>query len=169
MAQSLKPVILIAEDNPDDVEMLRRSFQQAGIEATLEVAANGAEAIQYLEGSGPFATGEKRRLPDFVLLDLKMPGKDGFEVLRWVREQPALKDLPIIVLTCSDEIRDVNKAYALGANSFLTKPLDFTDFKNTVYAAYSFWVKHAPAVSTAPTLNLPLLREQPGAEPPPNS
>jgi CheY-like chemotaxis protein len=141
MAQSLKPVILIAEDNPDDVDMLRRSFQQAGIEATLEVAANGAEAIRFLEGSGPYAN---RRLPDFVLLDLKMPGKDGFDVLLWVRQQEALKDLPVIVLTCSDEIRDINKAYALGANSFLTKPLDFTDFKNTVYAAYTFWVKQIP-------------------------
>jgi CheY-like chemotaxis protein len=157
MAQSLKPVILIAEDNPDDVEMLRRSFQQAGIEATLEVAANGAEAIQFLEG--------RDRLPDFVLLDLKMPGKDGFDVLRWVREQPALKDLPIIVLTCSDEIRDVNRAYSLGANSFLTKPLDFTEFKNTVYAAYSFWVKHAPAASASSIAPLPPLANP--ASPPP--
>jgi CheY-like chemotaxis protein len=165
MAQSLKPVILIAEDNPDDVEMLRRSFQQAGIEATLEVAANGAEAIQFLEGSGAHATGGQRRLPDFVLLDLKMPGKDGFDVLRWVRQQPSLKDLPVIVLTCSDEIRDVNRAYALGANSFLTKPLDFTDFKNTVYAAYSFWVKHVPAASATAPLPLPPLPNQPGAAP----
>jgi CheY-like chemotaxis protein len=152
MAQSLKPVILIAEDNPDDVDMLRRSFQQAGIEATLEVAANGAEAIKYLAESG----GE-HRLPDFVLLDLKMPGQDGFEVLQWVRQQPALKDLPIIVLTCSDEIRDVNRAYSLGANSFLTKPLDFTDFKNTVYAAYRFWVKHTPLPSATSTILPPVI------------
>jgi CheY-like chemotaxis protein len=144
MAQSLKPVILIAEDNPDDVEMLRRSFQQAGIEATLEVAANGAEAIQFLEGSGAHATGGQRRLPDFVLLDLKMPGKDGFDVLRWVRQQPSLKDLPVIVLTCSDEIRDVNRAYA---------------------AAYSFWVKHVPAASATAPLPLPPLPNQPGAAP----
>jgi CheY-like chemotaxis protein len=148
MAHSLKPVILIAEDNPDDVEMLRRSFQQAGIEATLEVVINGAEAIQYLEGSGPYTRSGHWRLPDFVLLDLKMPGKDGFDVLLWVRQQEALRDLPVIVLTSSDEVRDVNRAYALGANSFLTKPLDFTDFKNTIYAAYRFWVKQRSASLT---------------------
>jgi CheY-like chemotaxis protein len=140
MARSSKPLILIAEDNPDDVQMLKRAFSQAGIRAIIRVASDGEQAISILERCAADATKSTSRLPDFLFLDLKMPRKDGFDVIRWIRKHHALADLPIVVLTSSDEIRDVNLAYTLGANTFLTKPLDFTEFRNTIYSAYNFWV-----------------------------
>jgi CheY-like chemotaxis protein len=120
-------VILLAEDLEDDVLLIRRAFTKAGVQNPLFVVHDGEEAIQYLQGEGKFANRAEYPLPDLTLLDLKMPRKDGFEVLEWVRQQPTLRGLRIVVLTSSKEIRDVDRAYQLGANSVLVKPAEFTN------------------------------------------
>src|SRR3954469_19027403 len=114
-------IILLAEDRQDDVLLVRRALSRAGIKNPLVVVGDGEELIEYLSGSGKYANRFEYPAPDLLLLDLKMPKLDGFEALAWVRSQPALRVLPIIVLTTSEHIYDVNRAYELGANSFLVK------------------------------------------------
>jgi CheY-like chemotaxis protein len=117
--------ILLVEDNRDDVLLIRRAFERAAFGVRLLSVPTGMEAIAYLNGEHPYHERTRFPLPDLVLLDIKMPGTDGFEVLSWIRDQRQFSDLPVVMLTSSDEIRDVNRAYQLGANSFLVKPLDF--------------------------------------------
>jgi CheY-like chemotaxis protein len=137
---SAKSVILLAEDRTDDVELIRRAFAAGRIDNPLFVVDNGEEAVAYLKGEGKYQTRDEYPLPDLLLLDLKMPRMDGFEVLRWVRLQPGLSSLLVVVLTSSQEIRDVNKAYQLGANSFLVKPHDFEQFAQTCHVLKEYWL-----------------------------
>ena len=122
-----QPIILLAEDSEDDVILIERAFRKAKIMAPLMAVRDGEEAICYLSGFGRFADRTQFPLPDLFLLDLKLPMRDGFEVLRWIQTKPELKKLPVIVLTQSDRIRDANQAYRLGAYSFLVKGTDFKD------------------------------------------
>jgi CheY-like chemotaxis protein len=142
-------VFLLVEDNEDDILLLQRSFAKNKIVNPLRVVRNGQEAMLYLEGSGRYRNRAQFPLPSIVLLDLKMPGIDGFEVLAWIRQQPELKTIRVIVLTSSDAISDVNRAYQLGANSFLVKPSDLHDL-NLLTAAirgYWIWTDRAPEAS----------------------
>src|SRR6266478_3502607 len=118
-------LILIADDREDDVLLMQRSLEKAGVTNPLQVVHNGEETIAYLRGEGRFSNRAEYPLPALLLLDLKMPRKDGFEVLEWIRQESAIRALRIIVLTSSENIRDVSRAYELGANSFLVKPMDF--------------------------------------------
>lgn len=145
-------VILLAEDEEDHVLLIRRAFAQANIPNPLHVVWNGQEAIAYLKGEGKYANREEYPLPDLFLLDLKMPRVNGFEVLQWLRSQPGLAPLRVLVLTSSDAIRDVNEAYKLGANSFLVKPIDFQDFTQLSRLINDFWLK---ASKTPETFRLP--------------
>ena len=115
--------ILLAEDNQDHAHLVLRAFHHGGLINPIFVTEDGVETIGYLSGEGKFSDRERYPLPALLLLDLKMPNTDGFEVLRWVRSQPKLSRLPVVVLAGSGEISDVNRAYDLGANSFLVKPL----------------------------------------------
>lgn len=137
--------MLLVEDNPDDVWAFRRAFTQIGWPSPLHVVQSGAQALQYLEGKGRYRNRTEFPVPTLVLLDLKMPGIDGFEVLKWIRAQPTLATLRVVVLTTSDEIRDVNRAYELGANSFLTKPLNLPEFRIMLDAFITHWMKHSRA------------------------
>jgi CheY-like chemotaxis protein len=118
-------LILVVEDNPDDVLLIRRAFVRAGVTNPCRILNTGEEAIDYLNGAGRFSDRDRYPRPALVLLDLRLPGKDGFEVLRWIRAKDQYKDIRIVVATASDEIREANRAYQLGANSFLVKPLEF--------------------------------------------
>ncbi len=149
--ESQKPeqaLFLLIEDNEDDVALIRRSFLKGNILNPLQVTRTGDEAIAYLKGEGVYANRAEYPLPALVLLDLKMPGKDGFEVLAWIRQQPTLRALRVVVLTSSNEMRDVNRAYQLGANSFLLKPVDFERFVDIsqALAGYWLWMNKAPEV-----------------------
>src|SRR5215472_16822833 len=112
---SAKSVILLAEDRDDDIELIRRAFKEGQIDNQLFIVKNGEEALSYLKGEAKYQVRDEYPLPDLLLLDLKMPRMDGFDVLRWVRLQPGFSSLLVVVLTSSEEIRDVNKAYQLGA------------------------------------------------------
>jgi CheY-like chemotaxis protein len=134
-----EPLILLVEDRDDDVVILQRSFQQAGIANPMQVVRDGEEAVAYLSGTGKYAQRKEFPLPQLVLLDLKLPRLDGFEVLRWVRMQPALSGLRVVVLSSSENIRDVNLAYALGANSFLVKPTDLKEYVELSSFLNDYW------------------------------
>jgi len=116
-----KPV-LYAEDDENDVFLMERAFKQAGIVNPLHIATDGKLAIDYLSGSGLYANREQYPIPCLALLDLKMPGKSGFDVLKWLRTQPAISTLPVIVLTSSNQDSDIHRAYLIGANGYLIKP-----------------------------------------------
>jgi CheY-like chemotaxis protein len=118
-------VILLVDDNQDDVLLIMRAFERTGLSHWILAVPTGMEALAYLKGEPPYINRENCPLPDLVLLDIKMPGMDGFEVLRWIRRQSEVAKTCVVMLTSSDQIRDVNQAYQLGANSFLVKPLDF--------------------------------------------
>jgi CheY-like chemotaxis protein len=120
-----QPLILVIEDNNDDVLLIRRAFDRAMVGNPLEFVRSGPEAVAYLNGDPPFEDRTQHPLPGLVLLDIKLPLMDGFEVLKWIRSRADLAPLSVVMLTSSDHIRDVNLAYQLGANSFLVKPLDF--------------------------------------------
>src|SRR5258705_2940594 len=127
-----QPIILLAEDNEADVVLLERAFEHLGVDVLLHVVQNGEQAIAYLQGEGKYQRREEFPLPDLLLLDLKMPLANGFEVIEWVRAQPRLAGLRIVVLTTSEQLRDIDRAHRLGANSFLVKPVSFDEFKETV-------------------------------------
>jgi CheY-like chemotaxis protein len=133
-------LILLAEDNSTDVLMIRRAFAKANLQGTLEVADDGDKAVAYLSGQGKFADRESHPLPVLLLLDLKLPRRSGFEVLAWVRQQAELKRLPVVVLTSSQESTDINRAYDLGANSYLVKPVDFDALLHMVKGLGLYWL-----------------------------
>jgi CheY-like chemotaxis protein len=112
---------------------------------------SGEEAVEYLAGEGNYRNREEYPLPELVLLDLKMTGMDGFDVLKWIRAQPTLKGLRVVVLTSSELVYDVNQAYALGANSFLVKPSSFENFNELIQSMSGYWLW----TSKAPELHRP--------------
>ena len=142
-SQPEQAIILLVEDRADDIEIIRRAFVKAGLVNPLQVVRDGEEAIDYLRGHGKYANRTEFPLPDLVLLDLKMPKIDGFQTLEWIRKQSGIRGLPVVVLTSSDMLRDVNRAYALGANSFLVKPTDFQNSVELARVLREYWVMTA--------------------------
>ncbi|HZR17057.1 MAG TPA: response regulator [Verrucomicrobiae bacterium] len=136
------PLILLVDDNRDDLMLIVRAFERAGIQQRIQTVSSGAECIGYLKGEAPYGDRAKYPLPGLVLLDLKMIGADGFDVLRWIRAQPQFARLCVVMLTSSDEIRDVNLAYKLGADSFLVKPLDFWNAADLSRSVQKLLAKH---------------------------
>ncbi len=124
--------ILLVEDNLDDVELTRIAFTEAGIDHRLMVVNDGAAALDYLFARGQYADRDPLELPSIVLLDLNLPKIDGREVLQAIRDNLTTKTLPVVVLTTSAEPFDVEASYALGANSYIQKPVDFEQFVGAV-------------------------------------
>ena len=146
-------LILLAEDDENDIALFHLGLARAGINNPVEIVRNGEECRAYLEGVGPYADRERYPLPSLLLLDLKMPLMDGFDVLSWIRCHPTLSRLRIVVLTASHDILDVNRAYDLGANSFLTKTLDVRDFAEQLRGVRNHWLSlsMAPEVGRSPS------------------
>jgi two-component system response regulator len=126
-----RPTFLLVEDSPDDEALLARAYADAGIEASIAVVRDGEEALRWLSAN---------RDVGVVLLDLNLPGMHGFEVLEFAREDPRLKHVPIVVFTSSDNPRDVERAYALGATSYVLKPIDYQVFSRTVREVLHYWL-----------------------------
>lgn len=132
--------ILLVEDNRMDVELTLDAFHEAKLLNTIHVAANGHEALDYLFGRGQYADRNAFPLPNLILLDLKLPGIDGFEVLRQIKSTPILKRLPVVILTSSKEEGDRALSYDRGANSYLVKPVSFDGFISVVRQIDGYWL-----------------------------
>jgi two-component system response regulator len=132
--------ILLVEDNPDDEDLTLRALEQNRIKNAVVVARDGAEALDYLFGTGKYAGRDTNLLPQVVLLDLKLPKIDGLEVLRRLRADNRTKLLPVVILTSSNEEQDKLKGYSLGANSYVRKPVDFIQFTDAVKQLGLFWL-----------------------------
>lgn len=139
MSASVYPILLV-EDSPDDALLIQRAFRKANLANPVELVRDGEEAVAYLSGAEPYEDRARFPLPVFMLLDLKLPRRSGLEVLGWVREQPALRRLPVVVLTSSRESVDVNRAYDLGVNSYLTKPVGFEALIEMVKSINLYWL-----------------------------
>ena len=133
-------IMLLVEDDPNDILLIQRAFAKACLVNPLKVVRDGEEALNYLSGSGEFADRGRYPLPSLILLDLKLPRKSGLEILQWLRQQPALKHIPVIVLTSSKESSDVSRAYDLGANSYLVKPVGFEGLLELVKSIGMYWM-----------------------------
>ncbi len=131
--------ILLVEDNPDDELLTKRALQNANVKNEIIVAHDGAEAIEFLHGSGP-PDGDGPITPAVVLLDLKLPKLDGLEVLELIRGNDRTKGFPVVVLTSSDEQDDIVRSYEIGVNSYVRKPVDFKDFIDAVGKLGIYWL-----------------------------
>ncbi|SPE61246.1 Response regulator receiver protein [Verrucomicrobia bacterium] len=133
--------ILVAEDDSSDAFFLQRAFEKAGFAVRLHFTKDGQEVIDYLRGAEPFSDRQAHPLPHLLLLDLKMPRLNGFDVLRWIKEQPKLKRLLVIIFSSSEEVQDINQAYDLGANSYVAKPHAFEDLQGIVDRLKKYWLE----------------------------
>lgn len=132
--------ILLVEDNLDDVELTRIAFSEAGIAHRMMVVGDGAAALDFLFARGAYSDRDPLELPSIVLLDLNLPKIDGREVLQAIRDNLVTKTLPVVVLTTSNEPFDVEASYALGANSYIQKPVDFEQFVGVVKQIGLYWL-----------------------------
>jgi two-component system response regulator len=132
--------ILLVEDNPTDAELCVRSLKKHNLTNQLIWVKDGAEALDFLFARGSYSGRNPNQAPKVVMLDLRLPKVDGLEVLRQIRGDERLKELPVVVLTSSKEDRDVAESYRLGANSFVSKPVEFTEFADAVAKLGLYWV-----------------------------
>jgi CheY-like chemotaxis protein len=142
--------ILLVEDNRKDILLIQRAFRKAGINNPLRVVNDGDAAVLYLSGSEPYSDRSDYPLPTLVLLDLKLPRRSGIEVLMWLRQQPLLKRLPVVILTTSREYADINQVYDIGANAYIVKPIAFNDLVEIVNTLNLHWIifNEKPQVET---------------------
>ena len=130
-------VVLLVEDSPGDVRLTREALKDAKVHISLHVAADGIEAMAFLERTGPHVDA---RRPDLILLDLNLPRKDGREVLKEIKESPALRSIPVVILTTSSSEADVLRSYELHANCYISKPVDLDGFLKVVQSIDNFWL-----------------------------
>ena len=135
-----KPLILLVEDNPDDEALTLRALNKCNVANEVVVARDGVEALDYLFGTGTHAGRDLSIMPQLVLLDLKLPKIDGLEVLQRMRADERTRLLPVVVLTTSNEQRDIVESYKYGANSYTRKPVDFIEFTEAVQQLGLYWL-----------------------------
>jgi two-component system response regulator len=135
----MKPILLV-EDNPDDETLTLRAFRKNNIKNEIVVARDGVEALDYLFAEGSYAGLTEERMPQVVLLDLKLPRIDGLEVLRRIRSDQRTKLLPVVVLTSSKEEQDLVESYSIGCNSYVRKPVNFDDFMEAARQLGMYWL-----------------------------
>lgn len=139
--QASAPTVLVVEDDPTDILLVRRAFARTGPAAQLQVVEHGEAALEYLGGVGECSDRSRFPLPALMLLDLKLPRLSGLEVLSWVRQQPGLRRLPIVVLTSSRQSQDLKLAYDRGVNSYLLKPVEFAALQALIGMVGSYWLE----------------------------
>lgn len=135
-------VILYVEDDDSYAQMMEHVLRKSGFNHKLVHVSSGAQAKAYLTGEGEFSVRDRYPLPGLILADLKMPGMTGLELLQWVRSQSEHRLIPFVILTSSEDLKDVTRAYQLGANSFLVKPPSVADLVEMMKAVENFWVKY---------------------------
>jgi two-component system, response regulator len=133
-------IILLVEDNPDDVDLALRAFTRSGVENQVVIARDGKAALDHLFPEGAGVSPERKRMPELVLLDLKLPKVDGLAVLRRLRAEERTRRIPVVVLTSSNEERDIARSYDFGANSFVRKPVNFEEFAEVARQISQYWL-----------------------------
>jgi len=133
-------MILLVEDNPDDEALTVRALKKNKIANNLAIVRDGAEALDFLFFTGAYAERDPQEIPEVILLDLKLPKVDGLEVLRRIRADERTRLLPVVVLTSSKEEQDLIKSYKLGANSYVRKPVDFSQFVEAIRQLGMYWL-----------------------------
>ena len=133
-------LILLVEDNPDDVELTLRALRKNNIKNEVIVVPDGAEALDYLFCTGKYAERDKSQMPVVILLDLKLPKVDGLGVLKRIRGDDRTRFLPVVILTSSNEEKDIINGYSLGTNSYVRKPVNFNDFIGAVRQLGLYWL-----------------------------
>jgi CheY-like chemotaxis protein len=147
----MNQTLLLVEDNEHDVFLMRRALRQADIRNPVHVVGDGEQAIDYLAGKGDFNDRKTYPFPRLVLLDLKLPYKTGHDVLEWIRDDAELNELVVVVLTSSDEPADVNRAYKLGANSYLVKPASLAQLRDMARSFKWYWLEYNLFADCEPT------------------
>ena len=138
-------IILLVEDDPADAALITRAFERTGVENAIRRVKDGEEALGYLTGAGAFADRKEHPLPAVILLDLNLPRFNGYQLMIWLRMQPELKRIPVVVLTESHDTDSINRAYDAGANSYLVKPGNFVDFVKMLTLLEGYWrMNHVP-------------------------
>jgi two-component system, response regulator len=132
--------ILLVEDNPNDVELTLHALKKNNLANRIDIVRDGAEALEYLFGSGTDAGGDINHKPKVILLDLKLPKVDGMEVLKRIKADERTRSIPVVVLTSSREERDIVESYRLGVNSYIAKPVDFEQFTEAVRQLGLYWL-----------------------------
>jgi two-component system, response regulator len=133
-------IILLVEDNPSDEKLTVRAFKKSGIANEIFVVRDGAEALDYVFGTGPYAGRDTTQLPSIILLDLKLPRIEGLEVLRRIRADERTSVIPVVILTSSKEEEDIARSYSLGANAYVRKPVEFAEFVEAAKTLGLFWL-----------------------------
>lgn len=133
--------ILLVDDNPDDRELARLAFERSGIPLKMVILGAGVEALDYLFGRGAFANRDLKEMPALILLDLKLPGIDGLEVLRCLRASDRTRTIPVAIVSTSREQQDLINCYTLGCNSYIPKPVDFSQFQAVARQLALYWLK----------------------------
>lgn len=131
--------ILLVEDNPHDIEIARRAFSKSNTELTLVVVSYGQDALDYLNHRGKFHPPDISPRPSLILLDLNLPRMNGLEVLKKIKNTPHLQSIPVIILTASERNEDIAPSYALGANTYIQKPIKFSDFLDIAKGIQKYW------------------------------
>jgi CheY-like chemotaxis protein len=134
--------ILIVDDDENDIFFAKRAFTDINIHCTFQILRNGQEVVDYLSGQGPYADRARHPLPMMILMDLKMPIMDGFQVLEWLRARPGIKVIPTIIFSSSDVPSDITHAYELGANSFMTKSVTYDGLLLKLQTLSHYWLEH---------------------------
>lgn len=137
---SSQQTILLVEDNPDDVELTLLAFRRSRMANEIVVAWSGEEAVDYLLATGAYASRDPHQVPALVLLDLKLPGMGGLDVLKRMRENESTKRIPVVIMTTSDDETDIITGYNLGVNSYIRKPVDFGSFVGVVDQLGLYWL-----------------------------
>jgi len=136
MGASPKKQILVVEDNPNDIFLLKSAFEEAASDINVSFFEDGTGVVGHLESRQ-----QQIPAPELLLLDLNIPGRDGFEVLEWLRRQPGLRKMPVIIFSSSGAAADIDQAYELGANSYLVKPFDFRQLTEMVRRIVGYWLE----------------------------
>lgn len=155
-----RPVILLVDDNPHDVVLIRLAFRRVGIIDTIHLVKDGVEAMRYIKGEGAYADRHQFPTPTLVLLDLRMPLTSGFDVLRWIRSQPKLSGVVVVVMSGSKNDADIDRAYSLGANHYLIKPTRFEEMVKMMETLkdYTAWARNGKGGGARPAATPPLTR-----------
>jgi CheY-like chemotaxis protein len=131
--------VLLVEDDLNDIFLVKRAFKIAKIENPLQVVTDGLEAVQYLRGEGKYEDRSAHPLPKLIVMDIKMPRQSGFEVLQWVKRDGPLRRIPVIIVSSSDNPTDINRAYELGANAYMIKPVDYREVEHLFSSITHYW------------------------------